>query len=142
MMSHQTHNQGDFLRGSAKSTIAAVLVLSLSFCEAVVKGDWRTDANSRIEQYRKRNAQITVLGSSGQPISGVGVDVNQITHQFAFGSCIDHQYLPTGQSYNAAYTTFFKNHFNWAVCENESKWYYDEPTQGSVSYTDADNIYN
>jgi GH35 family endo-1,4-beta-xylanase len=142
MMSRQTHKQGDFLRRNAKSTIAAVLVLSLSFCEAVVKGDWRSDANARIEQMRERNAQITVLDSNGQPISDVNVQINQITHQFAFGSCIDHQYLPTGSSYNPAYTNFFKNNFNWAVCENESKWWYDEPTQGNVSYTDADNIYN
>jgi hypothetical protein len=100
---------------------------------------WQTDANARIEQYRKGNFQITVVSpyDTNLPLSDVQVDVNQIKHQFAFGSCFNSSYLN-----NTTYTNFFKNHFEWAVCENESKWYWNESTQGHVYYTDADNIYN
>jgi len=100
---------------------------------------WQPDANARIEQYRKGNFQITVVSpyDTNLPLSDVQVDVNQIKHQFAFGSCFNSSYLN-----NTTYTNFFKNHFEWAVCENQSKWYWNEPNQGYVTYTDADNIYN
>jgi endo-1,4-beta-xylanase len=99
--------------------------------------DWKEEANERIEQYRKRDAHITVVNPSGYPVRDVNVQINQIKHSFAFGSCINSNVLS-----NANYADFFKNHYEWAVMENESKWYYNEPTQGNVSYTTADNIYN
>jgi GH35 family endo-1,4-beta-xylanase len=139
-MSHQTHNQGGLPRGNAKSTIAVVMVLCLFFCEAVVKGDWKADANARIEQIRKRDAQITVQDSNGRPISGIGVQIDQIKHRFAFGSCINYRVLDHPDY--PYYDTFFQNHFEWAVCENESKWWWNEPSQGYVTYVYADDIYN
>ena len=54
-------------------------------------GNWEEEANARIEQIRKRNAQITVVNQFGSPIAGVEVDINQVKHQFAFGSCINYQ---------------------------------------------------
>jgi GH35 family endo-1,4-beta-xylanase len=98
---------------------------------------WKQDANARIEQFRKRDAHITVLNQSGNPIKDVNVQIKQIKHKFAFGSCINSRVLS-----DVNYANFFKNHYEWAVMENESKWYYDEPTQGNVNYTTADNIYN
>jgi GH35 family endo-1,4-beta-xylanase len=98
---------------------------------------WKQDANARIEQFRKRDARITVVNPSGNHIRDVNVQINQIKHRFALGSCINSNVLN-----DANYANFFKNHYEWAVMENESKWYYDEPTQGNVSYTTADNIYN
>jgi len=100
-------------------------------------GDWKQEANTRIEQIRKRNTRITIVNPSGQPISDVNVQIQQTKHRFAFGSCINPLVLS-----DANYANFFKNHFEWAVMENESKWYSNEPTQGNVTYTTADNIYN
>ena len=37
---------------------------------------------------------------------------------------------------------YVKKYFNWAVFENESKWYYNEPVMGNVFYGDADYMYN
>ena len=109
-------------------------VLSLSNCFA----DWRTDANNRIEQIRKGNFRITAVSQSGnsRPIRGVEVKISQIKHDFGFGSCINYNVT------NPDYTDFFKKHFEWAVMENESKWYSNEPNQGSVTYEIADKIYN
>jgi GH35 family endo-1,4-beta-xylanase len=105
--------------------------------EVTEVNDWKQGANARIEQIRKRDAQITVVDRRGYPVSGVEVDINQVKHRFAFGSCINSRVLS-----NPDYAQFFKDHFEWAVMENESKWYSNEPTQGNVTYTTADNIYN
>lgn len=100
--------------------------------------EWNEDeANAKIEQIRKRDAQIIVVDRKGNPVPGVEVDINQVKHRFAFGSAITWH-----QMTNSDYLNFFKDHFEWAVCENASKWYHNEPTQGNVDYTDADTIYD
>ncbi|MBN2020917.1 MAG: endo-1,4-beta-xylanase [Sedimentisphaerales bacterium] len=115
-----------------------------SFNLTIVDGsDWRIEANERIEQIRKRDAQIKVVDLAGRPITGVNVQISQKRHHFAFGSAINNKSVGgTRNMSNPDYKNFFKNHFEWAVCEDESKWYSNEPTQGNVTYTDADIIYN
>ncbi|MGA2916265.1 MAG: endo-1,4-beta-xylanase [Sedimentisphaerales bacterium] len=100
--------------------------------------DWKTDANARIEQIRKRNAEITVLGSNGQPVSDVNVQIVQVGHRFKFGTCLNY----SDTSGNTTYQNFVKDHFNYAVCENESKWPANEPSKDNETYTQADYIYN
>jgi endo-1,4-beta-xylanase len=109
-----------------------VLLVSSSYA------DWKTDANSRIEQNRKRNAEITVLGASGQPVADVNVQIKQVKHQFGFGTAIPYGLL----SSNANYRTFVLDHFEWAVCENEMKWASNENTRDQENYTQADYIAN
>ena len=133
IMSNRTHNRSVFTKVIFETFLALCLFLGVS----TAKGDWKSDANDRIEQIRKRNAQITVVDMNGQPVHDINVQISQVTHSFAFGSCFNSSYLN-----NTIYTNFFKNHFEWAVCENESKWTANEPTQGNVTYTNADNIYN
>ncbi len=99
--------------------------------------DWESDANVRIEQIRKRNLQITVLGSNGQPVADVNVRIEQVKHRFAFGTCIR-----SSQMNNNTYKNFILSHFEWAVCENDTKWKANENTRDVVTYTNADNIYN
>ena len=41
---------------------------------------------------------------------------------------------------NPAFVDFFTKHFDWAVLENELKWYYTEAIQGQVNYADADEL--
>ena len=43
--------------------------------------------------------------------------------------------------YDERYTDFFKENFEWAVFENEAKWYHTETSKGNVNYTDADYMY-
>ena len=131
-MSHRTHNRTIFTKAVFETFLALCLFLGVS----TVKGNWADDANNRIEQMRKRNAQITVIDMNGHPVQDINVQITQVTHSFAFGSCFN-----SGHLNDTTYTTFFKNHFEWAVCENESKWTANEPTKGNVTYTNADNIY-
>ncbi len=105
---------------------------------STVKADWKTDANARIEQHRKRNAQITVLDQNSNPIAGLTVQIEQVNHRFAFGTAISYSNLLN----NAAYRNFILSHFNWAVCENETKWGSNEPTRDNETYTQGDYIYN
>ena len=102
-----------------------------------VSTDWKGDANARIEQIRKRDAQITVVDSNGIAMSGVTVQVKQVKHDFAFGSC-----LARSPMSNTQYLDYFKKYFEWAVCENEAKWYSNETSQGNISYTNADYMYD
>ncbi|MDD5063982.1 MAG: endo-1,4-beta-xylanase [Phycisphaerae bacterium] len=99
-------------------------------------GDWESDANARIEQIRKRNAEITVVDSLGAPVPGINVQIEQIGHRFAFGTCITNTKMT-----DASYKDFILDHFEWAVCENETKWPDNEPSRDSETYTYADNIY-
>jgi endo-1,4-beta-xylanase len=99
-------------------------------------GDWLEEANNRIEEIRKRDVVLKVVDSSGSPVNSGSIQVRQIRHHFAFGSALAEQI-----NSNATYADFFKNHFEWAVFENETKWYSNEKSQGSVSYSTPDQMY-
>jgi GH35 family endo-1,4-beta-xylanase len=115
----------------------SVVTLYLSFSATAVKGDWKSDANARIGQIRKTSAEITVLDSTGNPIQDVNVKITQKKHRFAFGTCIRNS-----QMSNNTYKNFILSHFEWSVCENETKWGSNESTRDVVTYTEADNIAN
>ncbi len=110
---------------------ASVIVTSTS--------DWETEANERIEQIRKGDFRITVVSPEDPCIAvpDVNVQVIQTRHQFAFGSEMSWQQMD-----NTRYLNFFKDHFEWAVMGNASKWYTNEPAEDYVTYQQADRIYN
>lgn len=101
-------------------------------------GDWEAEANQRIEQMRKGDFCIIAAGPNDpdQTVPNVSIQVNQIRHHFAFGSAIN-----TNIS-NPDYAEFFRNHLEWAVMENESKWYQNEYFEDQVTYENADAIYD
>ncbi len=113
--------------------LSVIAVLGWSPCY----GDWKSDANARIESIRKRNAEITVVDSAGDPVPCISVQIEQIKHRFAFGTCIRNTKMG-----DSNYKNFILDHFEWAVCENESKWEENEKTRDSVSFATADTIYN
>ncbi|GAA0137876.1 hypothetical protein YSY43_47170 [Paenibacillus sp. YSY-4.3] len=97
--------------------------------------DWKAEAIARIEQLRKGDVQILVTDEEGRPIPGANVEVQQTRHGFPFGSAMSSTVLS-----NSQYSNFFKEHFNWAVFENESKWYSNETSRGNVNYSVADRM--
>ncbi len=111
-----------------------------SFMIASSPYDWRDQANERIELYRKGNFRITAVSPYGSkpPIADVNVQVSQIKHHFAFGTCIDYSRLLD----NAIYRDFILDHFEWAVCENEMKWSSNESSRDNENYYRADYIAN
>ena len=98
--------------------------------------DWKAEANARIEQIRKREVRLLVLDARGLPVPGTSVSVRQTRHRFGFGSAINTKIS------NPSYAAFFRTNFEWAVMENEAKWYANEPSQGQVTYASADSITN
>lgn len=98
--------------------------------------DWKAQANAHIEQIRKRDVRLLIVDAAGNPVPGTTVAVKQTRHRFAFGSAINFNIS------NPTYATFFKTNFEWAVMENESKWYSNEPSRSNVTYTVADSITN
>jgi GH35 family endo-1,4-beta-xylanase len=104
----------------------------------IVQGaaDWKTAANERIENIRKRDVKLLVVDAAGNPVPGAIISVRQTRHKFAFGSAINYNIS------NPQYAAFFRTNFEWAVMENESKWYANEPTRNNVTYTAADAITN
>jgi len=103
---------------------------------AVEGHDWKAAANDRIESIRKRDVLLHVIDATGKPVSGATVSVAQTRHRFGFGSAIN------GNISNPQYAAFFRTNFQWAVMENEAKWYANEPSQGSVTYNSANAITN
>lgn len=132
-MSHRTRHRTVFTKTIPETFLALCLFLG----GLTAKGAWQDDANDRIEQFRKGNAEIIVLGTGGSPVSGVSVDIQLVNPRFAFGAALSYSNVLN----NTTYKNFVLSHFNWAVCENETKWGSNESTQGNVTYTQADYIY-
>ncbi len=91
--------------------------------------------NAQISQLREGNAEVNVVDQFGNPVANVSIDAREVQSQFPFGSAINSNVLT-----NQQYADFFKSHFNTAAMEDESTWYYNEPTQGNVTYAVADAI--
>lgn len=102
----------------------------------VEANDWKSQANARIEQIRKRDVRLLIVDTAGNPVPGTSVAIKQTKHRFAFGSAIN------GNISNPNYAAFFRTNFEWAVMENESKWYANEPSRSNVTYTAANSITN
>ncbi|CAM0957103.1 unnamed protein product [Alopecurus aequalis] len=95
-----------------------------------------TDRKARFRQLkdktdkaRKRDVVLKLGAATG------AVRVVQMDNAFPFGSCIN-----TTVIQNPAFVDFFTNHLDWAVFENELKWYHTEAQQGQLNYGDADAL--
>ena len=97
------------------------------------QADWKQRANQRIRNLRQRDAQIRVLDNQGEPVAGVSVEVKQTQKAFAFGAALSPTILR-----DPTYQKFFLAHFNWAVFENDMKWYSNEGRRGREDYSRAD----
>jgi GH35 family endo-1,4-beta-xylanase len=104
-------------------------------CASSAVADWKSDANDAIERLRKRDATLTVTGADGKAIAGAMIQIQQARQAFPFGSAISAAFLR-----NPQWQESFKSHFNYAVFENETKWYSNERAPGRISYRDADAL--
>ncbi len=116
--------------------LIGLTVVWSSLCVSVSRGQdasWRAEADARIREIRRRQVQVRVVDSQGKPQAGVAVEVRQTRKAFPFGAAVSGALVR-----NARYRDFFKSHFNWAVFENESKWYSNGRGPGREDYTVAD----
>ncbi len=86
---------------------------------------WRIEANERIEAVRQSDLQVQVVDAQGTPVDGVVVHVEQLKHDFKFGSAINgYSGLldPAGSETALKYQALIKRLFNTVVIENNLKW--------------------
>ncbi|KAJ4762612.1 glycosyl hydrolase family 10 protein / carbohydrate-binding domain-containing protein [Rhynchospora pubera] len=89
----------------------------------------------KTDKVRKRDVILRFHGSNHINLTGALVKINQTYNSFPFGTCIgryniDHEDL----------ADFFIKNFNWAVFENELKWYWTEAERGKINYNDSDYL--
>jgi GH35 family endo-1,4-beta-xylanase len=82
-------------------------------------------------QVRKRDVVVKLSGAA----AGASVRVVQLDSAFPIGSCINGTVIQ-----DPAFVDFFTSHMDWAVFENELKWYWTEAERGQLNYADADRL--
>lgn len=96
---------------------------------------WRNAQNSRIYKLRTRPVQVkTVRQVNGRPVQ-TSLKIDQVQSAFPFGGGMN-----GAITVDTNFQNWFKSRFNWAVFQNEMKWYYTEYLEGSYNYVDADNM--
>lgn len=98
--------------------------------------DWQTAANTRIDELRKRDLRVRVSDANGAPVAGATVTLAQSARAFPIGTAIAWPAFDTVPEYRE----YVLDHFNWAVHENEAKWYANEAQRDVVTYAQADAI--
>ena len=68
-------------------------------------------------------------------VAGAAVRVVQMDNVFPLGTCINGSVIQ-----DPNFVDFFTNNFDWAVFENELKWYWTEAQRGLLNYRDADAL--
>ncbi|XP_044971940.1 endo-1,4-beta-xylanase 1-like [Hordeum vulgare subsp. vulgare] len=102
-----------------------------------------TDRKARFKKLRKKTDKVrrrdVVLKFAGagasSAVSGASIRVMQMDTSFAFGACINPAVIQ-----EPAFVDYFTKHFDWAVFENELKWYHTEAVQGQLNYADPDAL--
>jgi GH35 family endo-1,4-beta-xylanase len=84
---------------------------------------------------RKRDVVLKFQGSNAVNLLGSSLRIQQTENSFPFGSCIARHNIE-----NEDLAEFFVKNFNWAVFENELKWYHTEAEQGRLNYKDSDEL--
>lgn len=112
--------------------IAMLIAVSTAFASNPAES-WKDQANEQIAGLRQSEVQLQVVDEQGKPAKEIKIEIRQTRQEFPFGAAMSWVLLR-----NEQYAEFFRDHFNWAVFENESKWYSNERFQGREDYRAAD----
>eukprot|EP00058_Branchiostoma_floridae_P015822 XP_002601310.1 hypothetical protein BRAFLDRAFT_81351 [Branchiostoma floridae] len=97
---------------------------------------WRSEADARIEQIRKRDVKIRVNTPN---VDHLEVQVVQTKAHFPFGSKVNIAKGDVmGFPANTKYTDYFLDNFNWGVIGNKMKWKAVETIEGVHDWSEAD----
>lgn len=83
---------------------------------------WRTEAAQRIDQNRKADLALSVVGQDGQPLPGATVHVRQSRQAFQFGTAVAVDNILGGGTNNQIYRDTLLELFNTVTIENALKW--------------------
>jgi GH35 family endo-1,4-beta-xylanase len=84
--------------------------------------EWREDARERIEEIRKTDVEVEVLGPGGKSMNRAGVEVEMQDHEFDFGSAVSVNHITGDEEADEIYRETFLEYFNRAVVENGLKY--------------------
>jgi endo-1,4-beta-xylanase len=119
------------------------IVATLATCRAVLaaesaEAELIAGADARIENCRKADATISVVGVAGKPVVGAKINVEQIRHAFLFGSNI----FVWGKVPDVALEQAFRQRFvdllNYATLP--FYWPMYEPRQGSPIHAHTEEV--
>lgn len=97
----------------------------------------RIEQNKAIADIRMGDLSVLVTDQDGSPVPGATVTMEQLQHDFHFGTALNigsfgfQEYLDTAAAY-----------FNHAVHEYEFEWVTVEPRRDNLSYNTADMVLN
>lgn len=111
-----------------------VLVASMSVT-LVNPALWRKAQNQRIYQLRTRMVQVRLQRQVNSKPVQASVRIDQVQSAFPFGGGIN-----GAITVDVNFQNWFAAHFNWAVFQNEMKWYYNQYVPGWYNYYDADKM--
>uniref|UniRef100_A0A0D9WF35 GH10 domain-containing protein n=1 Tax=Leersia perrieri TaxID=77586 RepID=A0A0D9WF35_9ORYZ len=114
-----------------------VKVMDLRVFAADRKARFR-QLKEKTDKVRKRDVVLKFGGGAGLAAagtSGASVRVVQMDNVFPLGTCINGSVIQ-----DPNFVDFFTNNFDWAVFENELKWYWTEAQRGQLNYRDADAL--
>ena len=94
----------------------------LTYAGRELDADWRVKADERIEQIRKSDLELTVIGADGKPLVGASVQIRQQAHAFDFGTAASAAMIAGDHEQKAKYCEVLKELFNLASIENGLKW--------------------
>ncbi len=83
---------------------------------------WRTEADARIEKYRKGDFQIEVVDPNGTPVPNAEVTVEFKRHSYEFGTVVSAFFLLMENSNGDKYRETLLELFNQSSPENDLKW--------------------
>jgi|GEM_PF-733487 len=82
---------------------------------------WREEAEQRIDDLRKTDFEVSVVGPDGNPVEGADVNVEMSEHEFPFGTAASLNNMGAGDSGNAQYESVLLDRFNKVTIENGLK---------------------
>lgn len=93
---------------------------------------------------RTGELEVNVVDAQNNPIVGATVKLEQVRHNFEFGTVLNTEIFTNkfSQQDKDRYLAIAKQYFNASVHENALKWYSTEPERSRVSYAPADTILN
>ena len=100
------------------------------------KDAWTQQENARIDQLRKGNAEVHVVDQFGNPVTNVTIDAREVAEPvpLRFGD----QRQRSDES--SVCGVLCRAILIGRRLEDEATWYFNEPTEGNVTYSVADGI--
>jgi len=84
---------------------------------------WRSEADARIEEFRKGDLTLVVSDSAtGKPVADHAVSLEMKRHAYLFGTVVNEEVIVREGADGDKYRDFIQKNFNASVLENHQKW--------------------